>query len=84
MYIFSKEYITNPPKQLPFLTPTLIGATGLSSVSVGHLNPTSCAPTNISNMRFYESLPGPTFYMNFTTYGHADVLDSWVNRLNIS
>jgi hypothetical protein len=36
------------------------------------------APDNLSNNRFYESLSGPTFYLNFTQYGHADILDDWV------
>lgn len=72
-----KIFVTNPPEQLSFTIPTLMLSTGLSNVPV---NPkfTSCAPTNISNERFYTCLPGPTWYLNFTDYGHADILDDWV------
>ncbi len=31
-------------------------------------------------MRFYDSLPGPTILLNFTNYGHADILEDWVNK----
>ena len=72
-----KDYITNPPKQLPYFTPTLIISTGLDPVPL-FTHSVACAPTNISNMRFYDSLSGPTWYANFTDYGHADILDEWV------
>ena len=64
-----KDFVTHPPQQLPFTTPTLIISTGLDSVPAPH-SPTACAPTNMSNIRFYDSLPGPTWYLNFTDYGH--------------
>lgn len=35
----------------------------------------ACAPNNISNDRWYRSLYGPTFFVNFTDFGHADNLD---------
>jgi hypothetical protein len=72
-----KLFITNPPAKLPVRLPTLIIATGLSSIPVLPVAP-SCAPYNASNMRFYEALAGPTWYLNFTTYGHADILDDKV------
>ncbi len=72
-----KDYITNPPIQLPFITPTLIISTGLDSVSI-FSHGVACAPANISNVRFYDSLSGPTWFNNFTSYGHADILDDWV------
>ena len=25
-------------------------------------------------MRFYDSMDAPTWYMNFTNYGHADIM----------
>jgi hypothetical protein len=74
---FIKIFITNPPKQLPFKIPTLIITNGLDDVRVNPLF-TPCAPSNISNIRFYESLPGPTILLNFTSYGHADILDDFV------
>lgn len=73
-----KEFITNPPKQLPFLMPTLIITTGLDSIPRGPGFP-ACAPANFSNLRFYASLSGPTWLLNFTSYGHADVLDDFVS-----
>jgi hypothetical protein len=35
-----------------------------------------CASNNVSNDRFYRSLYGPTFLVNFTDYGHGDNLDN--------
>ena len=60
--IVKNTFITNPPKQLPFYTPTLIIASGLDPVSL-FTHGVACAPTNISNTRFYESLSGPTWYL---------------------
>ena len=34
-----------------------------------------CASSNTSNDRFYRSLYGPTFLVNFTNYGHGDNID---------
>lgn len=79
---FIKIFITNPPNQLPFTIPTLIISNGLDAVPANPLF-TPCAPVNISNTRFYESLPGPTILLNFTTYGHADILEDWVNLKKI-
>jgi len=77
---FIKIFVTNPPNQLDFQIPTLILSTKYSAIPAkSHLPP--CAPQNISNVRFYETLPGPTWYLNFTQYGHADILDDWVNNL---
>jgi hypothetical protein len=76
-----KEFITNPPKQLSFLMPTLIITTGLDSIQRGPGFP-ACAPANFSNLRFYASLSGPTWLLNFTSYGHADVLDDFVSPSN--
>ena len=44
------------------------------SVSVAKEIP-PCASNNISNDRWYRSLYGPTFLVNFTDYGHGDNLD---------
>lgn len=77
---FIKIYITNPPKQLPFTIPTLIISNGLDAMPANSLFP-ACAPDNTSNLRFYDSLPGPTVLLNFTSYGHADILDEWIREV---
>jgi hypothetical protein len=60
---------------LPFKTPTLIIVTGLDNKSSFSKYGPSCAPDLIANERFYKSLDGPTWLMNFTDYGHADNLN---------
>lgn len=75
-----KIYITNPPAQLPFVIPTLVIRTGLDPVPANPLFP-ACAPDKVSNKRFYDSLPGPTWFLNFTQYGHADILDDKIRKL---
>lgn len=77
---FIKIFVTNPPKQLPFTIPTLLIRTGLDPVPV-HSGIPACAPSNFSNNRFYKSLPGPTWMLNFTDYGHADILDDYVRNI---
>ena len=69
-----KTFVTKPPAQLPFAIPTLIAATGLGAVPLLPILP-ACAPYDMSNYRFYKSLSGPTWYMNFTQYGHNDFLN---------
>ena len=70
-----KIFATNPPNLLPFELPTLIVATGFDNIGYALAPP--CAPNNMSNERFYGVLKGPTWYMNFTEYGHADCLDDF-------
>lgn len=77
---FLKIYITNPPKQLPFVIPTLLIRTGFDNVPANSLFP-ACAPEKVSNQRFYDSLPGPTWFLNFTQYGHADILDDYLRKI---
>lgn len=73
----TSDFVTHPPDQLAFLIPTLLIASGLSALPKGPgFGP--CAPPNISNTRFYDCMPGPTWFLNFTTYGHADILDDYV------
>ena len=71
------DYVTNPPNKLSFKIPTLIVSSELSAVPPSFLIP-PCAPANISNVRFFNALSGPTWYLNFTGYGHADLLDDYV------
>ena len=73
------DYVTNPPNKLSFQIPTLIVSSELSAIAPSFLIP-PCAPANISNMRFFNALSGPTWYLNFTAYGHADLLDDYVNK----
>jgi hypothetical protein len=54
-YGFVKEYITNPPEQLPVIIPTLVITTGLDSLPRSKFQ-SACAPANISNLRFYLSV----------------------------
>lgn len=77
---FIKDFITHPPNQLDFVVPTLLITTGYDSVPAIHGAP-ACAPANFSNARFYVCLPGPTWMLNFTQYGHADILDDWVTTI---
>ena len=70
-----KIFVTNPPNKLPFVTPTLKVSSGIS-----WQGKVPCAPANVSNVRFYDSLAGPTWHLNFIDYGHADILDDWVNK----
>jgi hypothetical protein len=72
-----KLFCTSPPSQLPFQIPTLILVNELDSVPVDIFH-YGCAPVKVSNNRFYESLSGPSWYLNFTSYGHTDFLnDFW-------
>lgn len=34
-----------------------------------------CAPEELSNRRFYDGMIGPTWMVNATGYGHADLLE---------
>ena len=74
-------FITNPPNLLPFKTPVLILSGGIDNVPTLPPPPPApaislaCAPDAISNDRFYQSLSGPTWLLNFTKFGHADMLD---------
>ena len=77
---FFQIYITNPPEQLPFAIPTLVIRTGLDNVPANPLFP-ACAPDKVSNKRFYDSLPGPTWFLNFTQFGHADILDDYLRKV---
>lgn len=72
-----KDFITHPPTMLNFAIPTLILSTGLSRQSVNPAFP-ACAPDLLSNTRFYEVMSGPTWKLNFTDYGHADILTDTV------
>ena len=44
---------------------------------IGWIGPTTvaCAPDVLSGHRFYDAMNGPTWYVNATEFGHADILD---------
>ena len=67
-------FITSPPNLLPFNTSVLIISDGLDNVTVPPFN-LACASDAISNDRFFRSLVGPTWLLNFTDFGHTDMLD---------
>merc|ERR1712080_723711 len=57
---------------------TLVLMAGLDNTPglnmTGDLMP-ACGPEKLSNMRFYNAMPGPTWMVNATAYGHGDLLD---------
>lgn len=80
---FIKQFITHPPNQLPFSIPTLILRTELDPIPKSNIIP-ACAPDILANERFYDSLPGPTWMLNFTHYGHGDFLDDFAIKYVVS
>lgn len=68
-----KDFIVTPGKFLPYAIPVLVFATELDPESKGASPP--CAPTNLSNERFYNAMSGPKWYLNISKYGHADFLN---------
>ncbi len=64
---FIPKCIHSPPKILR----------GLRLKKVLKFNDTfpPCAPDKLSNLRFYNALRAPKWLLNFTDYGHADMLD---------
>ncbi|RNA13625.1 Chlorophyllase, partial [Brachionus plicatilis] len=80
---FIKQFITHPPAQLPFVIPTLILRTEFDPIPKSGIIP-ACAPDALSNKRFYDSLPGPKWMLNFTHYGHGDFLDDFAVKYVVS
>jgi len=73
-------FAITPGEYLNYDTPSLLLMTGLDhtpgSNLMGDLMP-SCAPDDLSNMRFFNALPGPTWFVNATAYGHGDCLEDY-------
>ena len=71
-------FAITPGDYLNYDTPTLVIMTGLDDTPgshiIGGLTP-SCAPEDLSNTRFYNAMPGNTWLVNATLYGHGDFLD---------
>lgn len=76
---FVQDFCITPGEKLPFTVPTLLLTSGYDSVPginiVGDIIP-SCAPPDLSNMRFYEALNGPVWHNNATLFGHVDFMNS--------
>ena len=49
-----------------------------------HVGPAgiACAPEELSGRRFFDAMTGPTWYVNATLYGHADLMDPVYVELN--
>lgn len=66
--------IPDDSENIPWITPALIMATGLSNektlTSIG-----PCAPEETSNLRFYNKWRGPVFFANAVDFGHLDLLE---------
>jgi len=71
-------YAITPGEYLNFAVPTLILAAGLDNTpgldGLGGLVP-PCAPNDLANMRFYDAMPGDTWLINATDYGHGDGME---------
>merc|ERR1719348_49258 len=81
-------YAVTPGEYLNYDTPTLVLMTGLDNMPgfnlVGDIVP-ACAPEDLSNLRFYDALAGPTWLVNATAFGHADCLeDFYYNTLLVT
>jgi len=71
------DFAVTPGQYLNYALPTLVITTGLDGVPghlAGDLTP-ACVPEGLGNKRFYDAMPGSTWMVNATAYGHGDVLD---------
>lgn len=75
-YGFVDDFITHPGQLLPYEIPVLVVESALSAVRAlpGEL---PCAPNLLSNMRFYNAMRGPKWYVNISDYGHTDFYDDY-------
>lgn len=69
-----KSYIIAPGKMLPYAVPVLVIATELDSVKKELLP--ACAANNVSNLRFYDAMSGPKWFLNVSKYGHVDFFNN--------
>lgn len=65
-----KDFIVTPGVMLPYATPVLVLATELDQAHKD-MYP-ACAPNNMSNMRFFNAMSGPKWFLNVSKYGHVD------------
>ncbi|XP_018028085.2 uncharacterized protein LOC108683295 [Hyalella azteca] len=68
------DYCTSLDSTLNFSIPTIVMAAGLDDVPGSNLTSTTCAPADMSNMRFYRALDpdSPRWFLNATEFGHFD------------
>lgn len=77
-----KIFVIHPPHKVNFSTPALHIETGNDPrPSIGVKSYPACAPTNMSNSRFYDAWRGPIWQVNATKYGHLDVCDDGVSSI---
>jgi hypothetical protein len=69
-----KSYVITPGKMLPYATPVLVIATELDPVKKNLLP--ACAANNVSNLRFYDAMSGPKWFLNISRYGHVDFFNN--------
>jgi len=73
-------FAITPGQYLNYAVPTLVMMAGLDNTPgtniIGELTP-ACAPDDLSNMRFYNAMPGATWMVNATAFGHGDCLDEF-------
>lgn len=71
-YGFVKIFVIHPPAPVNFVVPALHIETGLDPIKASLLTP-PCAPSNMSNERFFNAWRGPIYQMNATNMGHMDL-----------
>lgn len=69
-----KSYIITPGKMLPYAVPVLVIAAELDSAKKDLLP--ACAASNVSNLRFYDAMSGPKWFLNVSKYGHVDFFNN--------
>ncbi|EFX74152.1 hypothetical protein DAPPUDRAFT_109234 [Daphnia pulex] len=73
-------FVITPGQKVNFTVPTLQIVTGLDPV-IGPYG-LAFAPEELSGRRFFDAMTGPTWYVNATAYGHADLMDPVYVELN--
>jgi hypothetical protein len=68
------DFSITPGEPLNYEMPTLVAMAGLDPVPGAALYP-ACAPTNISNVRFYDAMGGNRWFLNASDFGHADFFE---------
>jgi hypothetical protein len=81
-YGFEKQFLIppgiHPEVKVNFSVPVVLLVTGYGWQSVNYpsiLHWPACAPANRSGMHWFSSLQNPKWFINFTDYGHMDLLD---------
>jgi len=73
-------FAITPGEYLNYEIPTLVMMCGLDATpgidGFGQIVP-ACAPPELSNLRFYDAMPGNAWLINATAYGHGDALEQF-------